>query len=322
LAFLGGLLVAAELLARTELVRSRLLAPSVGTSVRQLDLQLASLAAFVRAGGPVDCLALGSSTVRLGIDPDPLGEALARKSGRGVRCFNFGVEGFKATEVAAIADILVADYRPGLLIYGTTPLDYGTLDGEHRPDGVETAPWVRYRRGHFDAEGWVTAHSAAYRYYLTYRQRADPARWRYLLFLEDRARPSGFLAFEGTPHGNSTMAASRLVQSNDERPSFDLGALGRLAALRARGVEVVVVEMPLPPGASAMFEHGEADYQNFIEQLQAYADRERIPLVRQGATLALPADAWLGPVHLNAKGARLFSDWLGGELGTATARAR
>ena len=80
--------------------------------------------------------------------------------------------------------------------------------------------------------------------------------------------------------------------------------------------------MPLPPGSAAMFQHGEADHESFIEQLTRAADRDRIPLVRPDATLTLPADAWFGPMHLNAKGARIFSGWLGDELASAATQPR
>src|SRR5262245_35189860 len=111
---LVALLGALELLARTHLAQGHLLAPSFGTPVRHLDLQLARLARFA-ASGPLDCVAIGSSTAYLGVDPAALAEGYAREAGTGLRCFLLGVVGITVADAGALARILTEDFRPRLL---------------------------------------------------------------------------------------------------------------------------------------------------------------------------------------------------------------
>ena len=118
LAMLVVFALSCELAARIPLVRSRLHPPGVGSPSRPFELQLARLDAFVASQGGVDCIFVGSSLALLGFDPDAFSAAYRRRTGRRIRCFDFGVPALTASSVGAIARILAEDYHPWLLIYG------------------------------------------------------------------------------------------------------------------------------------------------------------------------------------------------------------
>src|SRR5713101_2683636 len=146
LALLVLFLVASELTTRTASVRTRLLAPSVGSASRLFELQLARLNALVERQGPVDCIFLGSSLVLMALDPEAFGTGYEGGSGKRIRCFNFGVPGSLVSDVGALADVLGEDYRPRLLFYGVSFRDF--LDIAKGPR-LEDLAWVQYRLGTF-----------------------------------------------------------------------------------------------------------------------------------------------------------------------------
>src|SRR5215472_7961600 len=156
-------LAAGEIVARSEIVRGSLPAPSVGSPSRLLEIQRADLAALSEAEGGVDCIFLGNSLVLFGVDPAAFASELATRTGTPVRCFNFAVGAMSASQVAPIARILAEDYRPRWLIYGVTKRDFNA--GDDAP-AIESIPWVRYRLGEPSLDGWLAQHSLLYGYSL------------------------------------------------------------------------------------------------------------------------------------------------------------
>jgi len=166
-------LVVAEIGARYRPLRAVLKAPSLGSSSRRFEMQFNSLERYAASAGTVDCIVMGNSTALMGVDPNALTRGYEERTGHELRCFNFGVSGMTASAVGGIAPILVTLYRPWLLIYVISARDVGAnVDG---PLLAET-PWVQYRQGRFSLEGWLVEHSAAFRYFLLYRQWLDPIR--------------------------------------------------------------------------------------------------------------------------------------------------
>jgi hypothetical protein len=317
LILLSAVVALAEIAARSGYFQTYLPAPSVGSPSRMLDLQLAKVEALVRTEGGIDCLFLGNSLALYGLDPDAFAGAFEAQAGQRPRCFNFAVPGIAASGMVAIAGILARDHRPGLMIYGVTPRDFN--DAADAP-AVETIPWVRYRSGVVTLDGWLAEHSYAYRYYLTVAggHLHDPSSLRKFA----AGAPRGFYA-------NTTAAvfdqaaferARRLVSGQMEHAASDvqLQALDGLLELRGTDVQVLLVELPLHLPVAEWSPAAAATYRRVMDRVQRRALAAAVPLWTPPPDL-VPADGWIDLWHLNARGAAIFSRWLGERAARAVA---
>jgi len=211
------------------------------------------------------------------------------------------------------APMLVADYRPRALVYAVSAWDVRDTE---RFDGAEGIDWLRYRNGTTTVRGWLSEHSAAYRYYLTvrYRLRFSADLVPLLHQLEREIDGDGFLprqaVFQGTPYGPYDAAPP---------PSAALEELGdgvrRLARLAAeRGARFVVIEVPTPQTAA----HRPAGGTRLVlDELAAIASREALGF-RGVSPGEVSPEGFADVSHLNSAGAAAFSErvgvWLGAML--------
>ena len=312
-----------ELSARTAGVRTRLLPPSVGSPSRPFEIQLARLDAFVRREGAPDCVFVGSSLVLTGIDPEVFDAAYERRAGHRSRCFNLGVPGMSASDVGALAGIVLDDYEPSLIVYGATFRDFSTrVEGP----GLGALAWVRYRRGAWSAEGWLIDHSDAYRYYLTYRDWMDPEQRR-LMSRPFATADDGF--WRQPPRAVPVTLEEQLenvkgdlsMLMHDGIAATHLAGLDAFLRLRERGLRTIVVEMPGPTAISEWLRRRD-DYRRFVARIRRetrghgapfWANRKQVPrrLVADGG--------WNDLLHMNTTGAEIFSRWLGDAIARAFA---
>ena len=106
-----------------------------------------------------------------------------------------------------------------------------------------------------------------------------------------------------------------------------LAGMRDLVALADRypATTLVLAEIPLHPAIYTDFLPA-ADYDALLAAIESSACSQGVPFVRSAA-LALPPDGiWKDSIHLNGRGAALFSAWLGEQtaraLGTPHAAAR
>jgi hypothetical protein len=316
LALLAVALGALEIVARTDAARSRLLAPSVASASRQFETQLDRLDAWVRRHGEPDCVFLGSSLVLTGFRPDVVAAAYATAGGRPIRCFNFGVPGMTAADVGALAQIVAEDYRPRLLIYGTTFFDFSA--NATGPD-IDDLPWVQYRRGTPTVVGWLTDVSRAFRLHLTYRH-WDDAEQRRFMQASLPVSDDGHWSIE--PERDRLDAPDRgerrvVAEAERLRVAFrHLEGFIRLLELRARGTDVIVVEVP---GRRHLMERLEKldPYQDLLARIRTQAARLRVPFWEPARTTdeaLVGGQGYTDLLHFNAIGAERLSRWLGQEL--------
>ena len=161
LIFLGGV---AEWITRLESFQAPLTPPKMGSRHYQLGHKLALLDAEVKRNGPIDCVMVGSSMVDVGFNPNSYQTGYHETAGRDIRCFNFGIDASSAVSTAALVKILVEDYHPRILIFGTDPRDYGIASDDRDPAVILNTSWVQYRQGDFSVEGWLLDHSYLFRY--------------------------------------------------------------------------------------------------------------------------------------------------------------
>lgn len=318
----GGLEIAARVLAAQTLQ----IVPGIASPHRQFEITLARLEDYARRG-PVDCIFVGSSTVYRGVDPDAFSAAYAAETGQPLRCFNFGVLDLTASTAGKLARILVQEYHPALLIYGTTPHDYSAAAGAASTSALEQIPWFAYRSGEWNPLGWLIDSSVALRYYLVNRDwmKASFARYvRHTHRYEAATRANGFTPRTGTrlTPGNqvTTRKAKRLalLYSRFRLEPERLRGLEQVVQLNSPGTRVLIVEMPTHPRIVEYYPNGTRDLDSFVSRVQDIADANAVPF-RHDSSANLPATGWFDLGHLNAQGALAYSQWLGHTLGRAAA---
>jgi hypothetical protein len=321
------ILAAVEGLARTPAVREALPPPSYGGARDDLDVKLARIEAYAR-GGPIPCIALGSSMAAQGFDPAAFSAGYARQTGEPLRCFNFGLNAYTTSGVAPVAAMLVRRYHPSLLIFLTTPRDFSAAFDRLYPGMDSPTPWLQYQSGEVSAQGWLIEHSAATRYALLLGDRlrargAESARargWFDALTRADGYRPVTDVRRVDQPPNRAADAVSFALLWDYALDPADLDGLRRILSLNGEGVQVVVAELPVSEASMAFFARGEADYATFLDAVRGEAAAAGVPFWEQPAYPLIPPDGWDEYLHLNAAGAEAFSEWLGQRMGRAVIR--
>jgi hypothetical protein len=227
-----------------------------------------------------------------------------------------------ASGAEAVAPILLARYRPSLLVYVVTARDLGdSVDGPLLAD----TPWVQYQRGRFSASGWLVEHSAAFRYYLLYRQWLDPMRWPAATSPSGTTAGGYFPVNAGLPLSPELWAHTQnaYAAGADRLPSdVEIDGLEKLLHLAGRATQIVVVEAPLHVRVQRWVRHAGHFYADAVAQIRRTTQRQRIPFWRLAGWRVIPADGWMDFVHLNRLGATRFSEWLGERIAAAVDSGR
>lgn len=315
-----------ELIARSRYFKAHVTSIDIGSAHGQFELQRGRLEMVVADGGPIECIFLGNSMVWNGFSPAVFARTIHRETGREMRCFNFGVDGMPPSGAAAIASVLVEDYHPRYLIYGTDARDYAVPPDARDAVVLLETPWLRYRRGEFSVNGWLYehVHFLRYRETLGYLLRLEKL---YLVERNAMGLNSGAYGFgpsevvadhvHTSPLGHQDIASVRyylgLLSDYTIHPE-NVQALEEIAALNGDGTQVILVEMPIPETYLDFFGQGEEDYDHFVDLLTETAQARNIPFLRRPPAKALPENGWSDYSHLNVSGARIFSHWLGRKL--------
>jgi len=313
---LVALALSAEGLARTEWASANLRAPSVGTRSRAFDDHLHGLERFA-AGNPVDCLVGGNSLVQEGIDPWALASGYARASGGRLRCYNFGIGGTTLRDVAEPLAVVAEMHRSWLIVVGISIADFDPT--ANRPH-LEEAPWVRYRRGAWDSDGWLADHSRGFEYFLAYRLELRPA----MLGVQMSATPMRDDGFVSQQHriGDDTRAlenarATAAMRADAVSTAGGIHTQLELDALRGDGRILVVVEMPTHPVIAASL-LADTAYQDFRRELRDQVTAGGgLLLEPMSAGIVVEAPYFADPWHMNADGAVVLGRWIGEQIGAA-----
>ncbi len=310
-----ALILLSEGALRMEPVNRHLLPPTFTQTVyySELDVKLWRLERFGQTHTP-NCFFMGSSVVDAGLDPDLFAAELERLTGQSLTCFNFGVSGMNPQGNSVLADILMAQYRPALLIYGTTAADYKATQSLARQ--LWDDHWVQFRRDYFSPQGWLLEYSYDYRYLLSMAKLQDGT------YREDLVEWNRAVAADGLRRSSARAGVSQKPQTvllKDYRPDAnDLDGLRHILSWRRSGVKMILVEMPVNASFLPYYvEDGLDGYrQRFLAPLQTLAQEEDTPLI-QGMALSthIPAQRWEDRLHLNLEGVDQFTRWLAGQVG-------
>lgn len=316
-----------EWVARLEVFQAPLTPPRLGSRHHQLGYKLALLNEKIRKG-PVDCIMVGSSTVDVGFDPDSFQEGYQKLAGREIYCFNFGIDASSSVSVEALTRILIEDYQPRILIFGTDARDYVVAREDPDTAVVLETPWVNYRQGKFSLEGWLLDHSYLFRYR---RHLSRLARFDLDGTLRSYTKDNYGILSNGY-HPIQTIATYindapdpaddsyeviyyTRIFSSYQMLDENIAMLEKIMEYGKTGTRVIVVEMPVSDGLYYFFGKGEEDYNRFVSQVDKSATRHRIPFLRTEPLDSIPDDGWSDYSHLNVSGAKIFSTWLGQKLG-------
>jgi hypothetical protein len=294
--------------------------PSLGSSHHQMEMQLARLEWFTDQEGPVDCIFLGSSLVWLGFDPAVFEDAFMRETGQEIKCFNLGIETLPTSAAAALADYVIQQYHPWLLIYGTSARDYAIHAQADDTKAILETPWLRQNLGYSSFDGFLYTHSFAIRYLKHVKSLvqldADSLRAAYVA----KDDLSGFLpktrpALDEHFQAGAIDAAKWIEHYEIQEENL----LGLVEMINGYGndVQVLVVEMPLSQDYYEYFANGKIDYERFVNQIDTLLQSQNNYLVKTSHRNLIPVEGWWDRSHMNAIGARVFSTWLGEQIGLA-----
>jgi hypothetical protein len=316
-----------EWITRLEIFQAPLTPPKLGSRHYQLGHKLAFLDREIERNGSIDCIMVGSSMVDVGFDPESFQEGYVKIAGRSIRCFNFGIDASSAASTAVLVKILLEDYHPRLLIFGTDPRDYAVPREDRDPAAILETPWIKYRDGHFSLDGWLTEHSYFYRYrqHLSrlLRSNFESTLWSETI-LNFEILSNGQTPFDKVvdyindppkPQDDSfeVVYYSRIFKSY-QLLDDNLDALERIMNYNGSETQVIVVEMPVSDGLYYFFGNGEADYNIFISRISDLAELHQVPFWRSEPLDSIPDNGWMDYSHLNVTGAEIFSRWLGEQV--------
>jgi hypothetical protein len=233
-----------------------------------------------------------------------------------------------------LATIFARDFQPQLLIYGTAARDYAFSKETSEATRLLELPWLRYRLGQFSVLGWFHDYSHLYQYQesLGHVLRLDE---RYLLLTGNhvsfkdnygfyRKETVGeFVRIPPDPRSEDTQVRGLFGMLSDyEMLPENLSGLEQIVGQNSHSVQVLIVEMPVPPTYLHFFGNGQQDHQRFIDQIERVAESRAIQFWPTTHLWLIPDDGWADCAHLNTKGAWVFSDWLGEQLGKAVIQGK
>lgn len=310
IAWLTLFCVVIELFARASFGGDIFRYESYGSSHPNFDPQVIRIKAREIQDGQIDCIFLGDSQILYGVDPSTVEQAYFKETGKSIRCQNFGLGGLKPSTSRAMASILIKNFHPSLIVYGTDMFDY-TASYIASDQSIMSSPWVKYQLGDFSIDGWLIEYSNSYRYYLGLD--------RYLL-------NGDVLADDIGPDGRSLKFADKTKLSQQEQMDYfsslmnkpeitgdQWGGLHDLLIMNSDKVKIIVVETPVNPIFFTLekYSYNSKIYPDFRNILENETAQVNTGLWLTQTTVQIPEDGWYDIVHLNQTGTLYFSRLLG-----------
>jgi len=333
-----ALVVAVVLLVELSVrIISPYLLPPQSPGVGEVALKHAQLRGRA-AGGGVDLLFVGDSTLDAGIDPD----AAAAATGRFTSGYNASLRGARLpTQRVWVFDRLLPMLRPRLVVQAVTPTFISTL-GASPTDVTAFDTMLTKNLSSLEPDLWQRSDQIAsdqlylirYRSSLRSPRLVGAAVWNRITsseefpaddlgpdYWERITAPNGqSIEYRlGTPRPESLTGLFATVRSMLDG-GYSLTALdSMLDGYARRGVPLVVV---IPPVATDLLTQGGVDMARWREMTNRIAEdgRARGLEVLDFSDRAYPTDWYFDPFHLNGTGSRQFSTDLGAAIDQACRR--
>ena len=288
---------------------------AIGSAHGGIDVKFGEADYLVARDGSLDCIVLGSSVVHVGFDPQRFGDAYRQQTGEALTCYNFGIDGMQTALAADMATILIERYHPRLLIYGFTLRALADADMGAARVPIHATPWIQYRLGSFNIQGWIVDHFAAYRHFLALREWTAP---RFQSPIADLGDPPRLGYYPVTRHLRVFVPLDYLATYGVSAEEW--AGLERLAVLgsQTHETQLLLVEWPIPDHTLAVFNGGPDNYRRIMNEAAAVAQAHGIPMWLTTDLHLIPDEGFLGDTHhLRQTGAEIFSAWLGDQVGIA-----
>ena len=327
-----ALCAGAEWLARTPFVQQHTPYQAYGTNHTQLEIQLTNLEKYASAYGPPDCFIFGSSQAFREVDTEAFADTFQKERGETLHCYNFGITGSQVSTTSILNKILVEKYKPRLVVIATSFLDYTEGRELQIDERFKENDWLQYKTGHFSINGWLLEHSYAWRF-VTLASYAAPFNMHFIEVLREAHKWDGEIAESGYALSTVRIDPSEPVDTGfvkNLRQEFgNFGVSERnLTALeeiisdsQSAGATVLIAEMIYHPnllelkdilGRPRMNPREVLAFRDQVNgRLQSIAETHRIVFLPFKQDLPIPNDSWYDLYHLNRRGAKFVSQWLG-----------
>jgi hypothetical protein len=294
-----------ELLARIPSLGNILPNESYGTSHPHFETQLIRLKEREKNEGHIDCIFLGNSQVLYGINPVVVEQTYFEKTNRSIRCQNFGLGGLKPSAAEGIARLLIKNFHPSIIIFGTGLWDYSA---EQEDTSILSSPWVRYQLGNFSIDGWLYEYSFAY---------------RYIFGLDRYLKSSQKSIVEIDNHGHTSFIAQANLTEKEQLEYFDgitkkpelaqlqVDGFREVLSINSRNTQIIIVETPSNPVFYSLKRKARILYPDFKTMLVTQSALVDSDLWLTQDSINVPSEDWYDFLHLNEEGAVYFSRKLG-----------
>ncbi|MFC1849444.1 hypothetical protein ACFL27_04460 [candidate division CSSED10-310 bacterium] len=307
-----------EAFSRTDRVRELLPEPIVGTSRLELDLSINRLDQYIEKTGSVDCVFVGSSMVRSGINPGIFSPAFKNRTGIDINAFVMGIGDLTPPETEkAIVPLLRNRYQVPLIVLENAPgLLFRWSGFNSKMEFLIQSPFIRLQRGEFNMTGWFIDHFLCFRYFLRFRiwlMENDPI--RRALTIQRQLKANGYDPRQGkTPFDPKKIKIKKQLKINFSRPFWE-GHLDALDRTLTAQECIVLLELPTHP-ASSIYKSDDriSDYLSVINRIASIRRSHKTPCITSRDILSFPDSSWLNLTHLNPEGAHQFSLWVAHQL--------
>jgi hypothetical protein len=308
-----------EFFTRLESVQAALPAHSIGSANKKLEIKIAYLDQLVRDEGPVDFIFLGGSDVNNSIDPEIFKQKYKAVTGEEPSCFIFGVDRLIPPAAALMAEILVKKYRPKLIIWGLSPTSFSKKLSPRTKNIILANPWCRIHLGKFNFEGWLSEHSYAYRYFLKFRIWLErPDYFKSILKAESNTTKYGALRhpkkIKPLKLDPVRMTRFRRYLSSFKMSEDAVIALKQILNYNEQ-IEIILVEIPVHRSILSLYPEGKKDHNKISHFIAEQANAQGVLYIPTSQLELIPNNGWRNSNHMNIKGSRIFSEWLGEKLG-------
>jgi hypothetical protein len=294
-------------------------APNMGVANPELGIKVARLDALIKAKGKIDCIFIGSSAVDSDIETQELSRAYQARTGEEIACFNFGIAAMPTTATPIVGKFLIARYHPKILIFGADP----SVFSDDFPGGVYDVPWVRYHAGDATLEGWLMENFYLYRYSIASADWRNVERIELYSRLERNISPFGYNAYKRDDYEIITTGWE--MAGHQLHPPY-FASYRQFLNLSSAGTQIIILELPTQMNFRVKTDPADDKtyHEEFLKPIIADAESRGALFWRSGQLVftALPANHFADWLHLNYRGAIVFSGWLGEQLAEAVKQGK
>ena len=300
--------LALELLARTSYITALRLPQAYGTSHPHFEPQLSRLKERIAQDGQIDCIFIGNSQVLYGIDPEVVEQTYLAETGRPIHCQNFGLGGLPPMTAGSLARVLIENFHPSLIVFGTGLWDYSSANAFSTDQSIVSSPWFQYQLGYPSLDGWLYTRSDAFRY----------------LFGVDRAlktrdnKSDNINAYGHATYSDHTgltvpeqVEYFETIAKRPELTETQTNGLRDLLTLSTAQTRILLVETPFDPTFLTINRKARLLYPDFKNMLTHQAEQAGVDLWMTQENIPFAQDEWYDLIHLNGAGAVHFSRLLG-----------